>query len=123
MDTNDVLKIHEDICVHAQSLMRKKQADYTSGDDQPFRNFQLGPLLGVGNVQQGIFIRFLDKVSRLSTYMTRGKFQVNESLQDTIVDAINYLVLLKASVILEESKSVNNPEEIRCGCSTCSTKA
>jgi hypothetical protein len=44
----------------------------------------------VGNVQQGIFIRFLDKVSRLSTYMTKGKFEVNESLQDTIVDAINY---------------------------------
>jgi hypothetical protein len=55
--------------------------------------------------------------------MTKGKFQVNESLQDTIVDAINYLVLLKASVILEESKSVNNPEEIRCGCPACSTKA
>lgn len=118
-----MIKIHEGLCEHAQALMRKKQADYTSGDDQPFRNFQLGPLLGVGNVQQGIFIRFLDKVSRLSTYMTRGKFQVNESLQDTIVDAINYLVLLKASVILEESKSVNNPEEICCGCSTCATKA
>lgn len=123
MDTNDVIKIHEGLCEHAQALMRKKQADYTSGEDQPFRNFQLGPLLGVGNVQQGIFIRFLDKVSRLSTYMTRGKFQVNESLQDTIVDAINYLVLLKASVILEEAKSEKPSEEIRCGCSACSTKA
>lgn len=123
MNTDDVLKIHEGLCEHAQALMRKKQADYTSGEDQPFRNFQLGPLLGVGNVQQGIFIRFLDKVSRLSTYMTRGKFQVNESLQDTIVDAINYLVLLKASVILEEAKSEPPSEEIRCGCSTCSSKA
>ncbi len=28
MDTNDVIKIHEGLCEHAQALMRKKQADY-----------------------------------------------------------------------------------------------
>lgn len=103
MRTEDVIRIHHDLCANAQSLMRRKQADYTNGTDDPFRNFQLGPSMGVGTVPSGIFIRFLDKVSRLATFIHRGKFEVNESVQDTIVDAINYLVLLKASVILEET--------------------
>lgn len=119
MNTEDVIRIHEKLCIHAQALMRKKQADYTNGTDDPFRNFALGPSMGVGTVPSGIFIRFLDKVSRLATYIHKGKFQVNESLEDTIVDAMNYLVLLKASVILEESNSVTQPEEIHCGCPAC----
>lgn len=109
MRTEDVIRIHHDLCANAQSLMRRKQADYTNGTDDPFRNFALGPSMGVGTVPSGIFIRFLDKVSRLATFIHRGKFEVNESVQDTIVDAINYLVLLKASVILEEtSKEPHN---------------
>jgi len=66
MTTDEVLKIHEDMCHLTQSIMKVKQADYTNGTDNPFRN------------------------------------------SDTVVDAINaYLVLLKASVILEESKADN----------------
>lgn len=107
MNTQDIIRMHEALCAQAQDLMKRKQADYTNGTDQPFRNFALGPSMGVGTVPSGIFIRFLDKVSRLATYIHKGKFQVNESLSDTIVDAINYLVLLKASVILEESKAEN----------------
>jgi len=104
VQTDDVIRIHQTLCNQAQELMRKKQADYTNGTDDPFRNFQLGPSMGVGTVPSGIFIRFLDKVSRLATYIHKGRFEVNESLADTVVDAINYLVLLKASVILEETK-------------------
>lgn len=103
MFTNDVIRIHNELCAASQSLMWKKQNDYTNGTDEPFRNFELGPSLGVGTVSSGIFIRFLDKVSRLGTFISRGKFEVNESLEDTIIDAINYLVLLKASVILAET--------------------
>jgi len=103
MRTEDIIRLHHDLCANAQSLMRRKQADYTNGTDDPFRNFTLGPSMGVGTVPSGIFIRFLDKVSRLATFIHKGKFEVNESLQDTIVDGINYLVLLHASVILEET--------------------
>lgn len=111
MTTDEVLKIHEDLCHLAQSIMRVKQADYTNGTDNPFRNFELGPHLGVGSLSGGIFIRFLDKVSRLATFISKGKLQVNESVQDTVVDAINYLVLLKSAVILEERKKSNAPPQ------------
>lgn len=104
MTTNDVICLHKDLCQQAQNLMRAKQSDYTNGVDQPFRNFQLGPSMGVGTVPEGIFTRFLDKVSRLSTFLSKGRFEVNESVSDTIIDGINYLVLLYASVILEERK-------------------
>jgi len=111
MRTEDILDIHRDLCSQAQELMCRKQADYTNGTDDPFRNFQLGPSMGVGTIPSGIFIRFLDKVSRLATFIHKGKFQVNESLQDTVVDGINYLVLLQASVILEERRK--SPHDAR----------
>ena len=104
MTTDDVIKLHQHLCSTAQQIMRNKQDDYTNGTSNPFRNFELGPHLGVGTVSQGLFTRFLDKVSRLATFMSRGKFTVNESVEDTILDGINYLVLLYASVILEERK-------------------
>jgi len=114
MTTDDVIKLHQHLCETAQQIMRNKQDDYTNGTANPFRNFELGPHLGVGTVSQGLFIRFLDKVSRLATFMSRGKFTVNESVEDTILDGINYLVLLYASVILEERrKSPHDASQIK----------
>jgi len=117
MTTDDVINLHKELCQQAQNLMRAKQSDYTNGMDQPFRNFQLGPSMGVGTVPEGIFTRFLDKVSRLSTFLSKGRFEVNESVSDTIVDGINYLVLLYASVILEERrKSPHDAHQIEQVC-------
>jgi hypothetical protein len=71
--------------------MEKKNSDYASEED-PFRNFRMfGPL--------GILVRQSDKLSRQRTWVEDGVFQVeDESLEDTVLDQINYAVLFLAMV-------------------------
>jgi hypothetical protein len=89
MTREELLKLHADMSTHAASIMRKKNEDYGAETD-PFRNFRaFGPY--------GILVRLSDKLSRLRTYEERGKFSVDdEGMEDTVLDAINYLVLYAA---------------------------
>lgn len=81
-------------------LMEKKNGDYATDEDQ-FKSFKMVELLDVP-VEQGILTRFLDKVSRLTTLYKENCAVVDqeqnlvedESFQDTIKDAINYLAIL-----------------------------
>ena len=55
------------------------------------------PGLDAWRVEQGILVRITDKISRLSQYTKNGELQVkDESVEDTLVDIINYTVLLRA---------------------------
>lgn len=89
MTREELLKLHEEMGAKARSIMRKKNEDYGAETD-PFRNFRtFGPY--------GILVRLSDKLSRLRTYEERGKFSVeDEGMEDTVLDAINYLVLYAA---------------------------
>jgi hypothetical protein len=77
---------HKSLSSNALSLMMKKNQDYACESDL-FRNFRyFGPL--------GVLVRLSDKLSRLRTFEERDTFSVtDESLRDTIEDAINYLVI------------------------------
>jgi hypothetical protein len=78
--------LHQLLCARGLELMKTKNVDY-GGNDDPFRNFHtFGEL--------GILVRLSDKLARLRTYCERGELLVkDESVEDTIIDAINYLVL------------------------------
>lgn len=77
---------HHDLCCKALNLMMQKNKDYACETDL-FRNFRyFGPL--------GVLVRLSDKLARLRTFEERDVFSVtDESLRDTIQDAINYLVI------------------------------
>ena len=52
-------------------------------------------------------VRLTDKMSRLSSFIESGKLHVsNETVMDTCVDVINYMVLLSA--YLKEKESLSN---------------
>lgn len=89
--------IHKDICRQARDLMDAKSADY-AGSADPYLNFRLIETLGLGTMEQGIIVRMGDKLSRLATYTKSGEFQVcDEKLEDTVVDMINYSIILLAA--------------------------
>lgn len=68
--------------------MAKKNEDYGANED-PFRNFR-----AFGEF--GILVRLSDKLARILTYVERGQLTVkDESVTDTLLDAINYLVLFE----------------------------
>ena len=84
-------------------IAHKKNSDYAQNTD-PFKNFKFAELIGLG-VDKAILVRISDKLARISNLTDKKSIAVlDENLEDTIIDAINYLAILKAW--LESSKEV-----------------
>lgn len=96
MTRDELLKMHETICDKGRNLMRKKNADYAgNGGHEPFANFTRVEAMGICSTEQGFLVRMTDKMSRLSSFVESGKLAVeNESFEDTIIDIVNYAVLM-----------------------------
>lgn len=96
MDTSkikDVVALHKDITERARVLMLEKNHDYTTGSVDPLANFRYAVLLGVPT-RRGILVRIFDKVKRLVTFIELGFCLLHsEKVEDTVIDAVNYLVL------------------------------
>ena len=106
MTREELLKIHEDLCADARHLMSLKNKDYAGNEGrEPFANFTRVQSMGICPTEVGFLVRITDKMSRLSSFMESGKLEVaNESFEDTIVDVINYMVLLHS--YLKDKKNV-----------------
>lgn len=75
-------------------LIRRKNADYASSTN-PFKNFESAGVVGLG-VGKAILVRVLDKLARVSNLLENEAVVADEKIEDTILDAINYLAILKA---------------------------
>jgi len=106
MTRDELLRYHNDICKEAQELMSLKNKDYAgNGGLTPFANFTRVEAMGVCSTEQGFLVRLTDKMSRLSSFVESGKMNVaDESFRDTIVDVINYMVLLSAYIQDKDDK-------------------
>ena len=98
MTRDELLKHHEILCKQARELMDMENRDYAGNDGvEPFANFTRVESMGICSTEQGFMVRLTDKMSRLSSIMESGKNHVkDESFEDTMVDVINYIVLLSA---------------------------
>ena len=98
-------KIHRELVV----TLATKNHDY-AGPDVEFKNFiESAQDVGVSTTQ-GILLRFRDKVSRILNLSKRPPAVVSESLRDSIVDAIGYLVILAAYLESEADEVSIAPE-------------
>lgn len=95
MHRDELLQHHKALCSKAFELMRRKNADYAGRHGvEPFANFTRCEAMGICRTEAGMLVRMTDKMSRLSSFVEAGVFQVkDESLEDTILDMINYSVL------------------------------
>lgn len=99
MNRTRLLTMHKELCDEARGLSERKNHDYSGGKDDthPFLNFTRCEAMGICKTEAGILVRLTDKMSRLSTFITTGEFKVkDEALRDTILDIINYSVILYA---------------------------
>ena len=112
MTRDELLKYHCDVCSEAKDLMALKNRDYAGSEGtEPFANFTRVESLGICSTEQGFMTRVTDKISRLSSFLNSGKMHVeDESFSDTIVDVINYMVLLSAYV--SDKESVDNTSKV-----------
>jgi hypothetical protein len=79
-------------------ISRKKNADYcgTAEESDPFHNFKQAPGVAKITVEQGILVRLTDKLSRIGTLLGQPAQVADESIDDSIKDAINYLAIMRA---------------------------
>ena len=50
-------------------------------------------------------LRVVDKISRISTFLKKGELKVgNETVQDSILDVVNYMILLQGLLEDKETK-------------------
>ncbi len=77
-----------------------KNNDYGGSNNDPFANFRNSTIAGV-SVEKGILVRLMDKMSRISTLLDKEAMVKDESITDTIEDAINYLAIMKAYINLK----------------------
>ena len=78
------------------TVMEKKNADYSASDNNAFRNFEAVEQFGIVDTKSGMMVRLTDKFTRICNLLKKDADAVEESLQDSIEDAINYLVILHA---------------------------
>lgn len=105
MNQEEFFKFIEETYAEALSITKKKNADYADGAD-PFKNFKMSELIGV-TPERAILVRISDKMARVSNLLLPGKEAKvkDETIQDTILDMINYLAILRA--LIENNKPHN----------------
>lgn len=79
--------------LYEKGIMARKASDY-SGDEDCNRNLMACEALGICQAEQGIMIRLFDKIQRLSNLLFKEAKVKDESIQDTVHDARNYLAIL-----------------------------
>ena len=93
MTKQEYFEFSEQFFKNCIEISRKKNADYTGGDDNPFANFQSVETLGI-STEIGFLTRMNDKMMRISSFVKNGTLQVkDESVLDTLQDLANYAAL------------------------------
>lgn len=79
------------------AVLEIKNAAY-SGNGDPFKNFKLAQHVGL-TAEQGILLRMGDKIARCATLINNPSTPTgDESLQDTLLDLMNYANLLSVFI-------------------------
>jgi len=97
---------HEAMTRRGRQICKEKSADYAK-DSDVYHNFELGEYLGIGTTAQGFMFRLSDKLSRLSNLIEDTPQVKDETIVDTVVDAMNYLILLGGYLVTKKGKDVD----------------
>lgn len=96
MTKDQLLTLFDKTLQNCRGTMVGKNNDY-AGDSDPLKNFHSYAMVGV-DPRKGILTRMVDKLSRLSNFAEDKEMKiVDEKVDDTIEDLINYAVLLRAA--------------------------
>lgn len=94
MTTQEFLESISHTFEECLAIAKKKNSDY-SDLNNPFKNFKMSEQVGV-SPDRAILVRVSDKLSRISNLLDRDPAVGDESLDDSCLDIINYIAILKA---------------------------
>lgn len=86
-------------------LVAKKNADY-SGPAGALNNFLYAERLGIASAEAALLVRMSDKISRLATLSKQSAQVVDEKIEDTTTDLMNYAAIF--NVLRKYRLSVDN---------------
>ena len=103
---------YDAIIKKAKALCDDKNIDYAQVQE-PFSNFEMVEALKICNAQTGILVRISDKIARISNLLKRnGERAVNEEkVEDTMLDLINYSVILLSYYAYEQEYKMYTDSE------------
>ena len=84
----------EEVYKRGVDLIKTKNQDY-GADSNPFKNFEHTVIAGV-SPERAIVVRMADKLSRISTCLDKDVQVMDEKVDDTVLDLINYAAILHA---------------------------
>ena len=89
-----------------RDIMLRKAHDY-SGDIDCNHNIRACETVGIATAETGVLIRILDKMSRIANLIKPNHTAavVDESVDDTIADARNYLAILQHLLVEKREKT------------------
>lgn len=96
----NLIKATETLFAEALETMKKKNADY-SGDNTSLKNFEVSAQVANIKMSKGILVRLMDKMTRVGNLLDKEAAVEDESIFDTIQDAINYSAILLHAIRLE----------------------
>ena len=99
MTLTELLELHIKLSHKAYVLTALKNHDYAPSDLNPFSSFDRKGL-------EGITTRMGDKLARLEAFAMRGVLRVEtETVEDTVLDMINYSILYYGYIEHKKTKS------------------
>ena len=113
------MRFHADMCEKARNLSRRKNNDYAAPDARGgdpyavFANFTQCERLNICSVEAGFMVRMSDKISRLANLTRDGHERMveDEKIEDTILDNINYSILLLAYIKTKQNQEKTGQTE------------
>lgn len=97
MTTDRFLQSIENTYKTGLELIKRKNQDYAQSDN-PFKNFEFAEMVGV-STPRAILVRISDKLARIANLIDNINPAVtDETVEDTLLDLINYTAILKAYI-------------------------
>ena len=101
---NGVVENSRALFADALATMILKNQDYSGSNDgiKSMKNFRLAEEVVGIKMTQGILVRITDKIARIGNLLRTNAFVKDETIHDTIQDAINYLAILNYAIMIED---------------------
>jgi hypothetical protein len=99
MENKELFSIAESTFKACLDTMAKKNHDYAKDTVDALRNFKAVEYFKLTDSSTGIAVRLCDKWMRICNLLNTAAHVKDEKVEDTINDMINYLVILKASIV------------------------
>ena len=103
MNQQQYIRNIEEIYKDCVRIVVKKNNDYALFED-PFQNFRNSTVAGVP-LEKGILVRIMDKITRMSHLLDKEPDVVTETIEDSIMDGINYLAILLTYLQREKGRT------------------